>query len=210
MCKKNLTANRETRLILRPWLFKLVLMAEPMRQCMVCRKRDGKTSFFRIVRMPDGRTVFDPGCKINGRGVYVCKRAECIRTAKEKNLAETALKICIPGSVYFDMAQAFERQETGNLVPLLGFAVRSGKALFGVTSIQNAARKGNVRLILLEEDAGARTRHRIARLLRTTPIPMIRYRGVRSLETLVGKPNCKCIGIVDGHFADSIRKADHG
>jgi len=177
---------------------------------MACRRRDRKTSFFRIVRLPEGKTVFDPGCTANGRGAYVCKRAECVRSAKENNLAASELKVPVPASVYLDVAEAFGRQETGDLEPLLGFAVRSGKALFGVTSIQNAARKGNVRLILLEDSAGTRTRERIARLLRNTPIPMVSYRGVRTLETVIGKPNCKCIGIVDDHFAESIRKASHG
>ena len=58
----------------------------PKRLCMGCRELKEKDALYRIVRTEDGY-LLDPGKKVSGRAVYVCKNAECIRKAiKNKGL----------------------------------------------------------------------------------------------------------------------------
>jgi len=44
---------------------------EPVRMCVVCRRRRPKRELLRIVRTPEGFILDDSG-KLPGRGAYVC------------------------------------------------------------------------------------------------------------------------------------------
>ena len=48
----------------------------PTRTCVVCRERRQKDGLLRIVRTPEGRVVFDPTGRLNGRGAYICSDAD--------------------------------------------------------------------------------------------------------------------------------------
>lgn len=52
----------------------------PERMCVSCRQMKPKTELLRIVNTADG-VVVDLTGKINGRGVYLCKCAECLSRA---------------------------------------------------------------------------------------------------------------------------------
>ena len=56
----------------------------PTRMCVCCRRKDEKSSFFRMAQR-DKKYVFDKEMKIQARGFYVCKMKECIeRLSKNK------------------------------------------------------------------------------------------------------------------------------
>lgn len=184
-------------------------MAIPVRQCCVCRKHGEKGSFFRIVRAPGGKAVFDAEGRLSGRGAYVCMTAECIRDAKEMDRPGNSLKTAISESVYRQLADAFKKRCSPDLETLLGFAVRSGNAVLGATAVQNAAKRGRVRLIIMEKQAGDETQRRMKRISREGKIPSITVESKRAFDSLVGKPNCVCAGITDAAFAESIRKTVH-
>ena len=52
----------------------------PERMCVMCRHMKPKNELIRIVN-GDGGVVIDTTGKLNGRGVYLCKCAECISKA---------------------------------------------------------------------------------------------------------------------------------
>ena len=52
----------------------------PERMCVSCRQMKPKTELLRIVNTTDGVVVDFTG-KLNGRGVYLCKCAECVNRA---------------------------------------------------------------------------------------------------------------------------------
>ena len=54
---------------------------EPIRMCIVCRKRQNKKNCFRIVSDNDNNIIYDKNQKINSRAVYICKSKECIENA---------------------------------------------------------------------------------------------------------------------------------
>ena len=55
----------------------------PMRRCIGCMESKPKNSLIRIADYEDKLTL-DPTGKAKGRGVYLCRNAECIRLAQKK------------------------------------------------------------------------------------------------------------------------------
>lgn len=53
----------------------------PERQCTGCGKRGPKDSMIRICIRKDGLAAVDPDGKMQSRGIYVCRNAECIDRA---------------------------------------------------------------------------------------------------------------------------------
>lgn len=59
----------------------------PLRTCTGCRTQSDKRDLVRIVRTKDGEVSVDPTGRNDGRGAYVCPRAECFETASRGRLA---------------------------------------------------------------------------------------------------------------------------
>ena len=64
----------------------------PLRTCVVCRSKEAKRGFVRIVRAPDGTVTIDPTGKANGRGAYLCSEPSCWQRATESTVLDRALK----------------------------------------------------------------------------------------------------------------------
>lgn len=54
----------------------------PERMCVACRQMKPKNELLRIVKNSDGVFVDETG-KMNGRGAYICKSAECLAKARK-------------------------------------------------------------------------------------------------------------------------------
>jgi uncharacterized protein len=64
----------------------------PLRTCVVCREKDAKRQFVRIVRTPDEGIQIDPSGKRNGRGAYLCDKFSCWERAADGTALDRALK----------------------------------------------------------------------------------------------------------------------
>lgn len=64
----------------------------PLRTCVVCRRKEAKRGFVRIVRTPAGAVTIDLSGKANGRGAYLCDDPACWRRAAEGTMLDRALK----------------------------------------------------------------------------------------------------------------------
>lgn len=69
----------------------------PQRTCVACRQVRPKRELIRIVRTPEGHIQVDATGKVNGRGVYLCRKRACWEKAlaAARPLA-TALKTTVP------------------------------------------------------------------------------------------------------------------
>ena len=65
----------------------------PQRTCIACRLEQGKRTFVRIVRTPEGRVVVDESGRANGRGAYLCRDQKCWVKALKGSTISNALKI---------------------------------------------------------------------------------------------------------------------
>ena len=72
----------------------------PQRMCAVCRERHDKAELLRIVKSADGKISVDYSGKMQGRGMYVCKAAECIRNAAKRRVIERAFSCNAPKELY--------------------------------------------------------------------------------------------------------------
>ena len=80
----------------------------PQRQCMGCRERMEKRQLIRVVRTPEGDVQLDFSGKLNGRGAYICPKAECLKKAEKSKSLERSLEVTIPQEVYQRLAQEIE------------------------------------------------------------------------------------------------------
>ena len=72
----------------------------PMRQCMGCRERLPKREMIRVVRCVDGNVQLDFSGKLNGRGAYICPKADCLKKARTAKALDRSLEVTIPEEVY--------------------------------------------------------------------------------------------------------------
>lgn len=71
----------------------------PMRQCVGCMEMKQKSELVRIVRSPLGEISLDTTGKKNGRGSYICKNADCFKSALKKKCFYRAFGVNIPDEV---------------------------------------------------------------------------------------------------------------
>lgn len=71
----------------------------PMRMCVACRQMKPKSDLVRIIK-GDGGIITDKSGKVQCRGVYMCKSAECVRTGIKKKSLERAFKCAVAAEIY--------------------------------------------------------------------------------------------------------------
>lgn len=67
--------------------------------CAACRTRHAKSELLRMVLSRDD-IVCDTRQRLPGRGVYVCKNAECAQLLKKKKSLSRSFKRNVPEEVY--------------------------------------------------------------------------------------------------------------
>jgi len=85
----------------------------PMRQCSACRGHFEKRQLLRVVRTPEGNVVVDTKGKANGRGVYICKKEECLEKAIKSRALSRALEVPVPDDVIESIRQTIKEQADG-------------------------------------------------------------------------------------------------
>ena len=80
----------------------------PMRRCVGCGERKEKKELIRILRDPSGNILADPTGRANGRGAYLCRNAQCLRTARKSKALEHSLEVRIPEEIYDSLEKEME------------------------------------------------------------------------------------------------------
>lgn len=78
----------------------------PMRKCTGCGEMKEKRDMMRVLKCDEG-IVLDTTGKKNGRGAYLCKKAECFSMAVKNKGLERSLKVQIPKEVYETLEKEF-------------------------------------------------------------------------------------------------------
>ena len=73
----------------------------PLRRCAGCGEQKEKRALIRVVRTPEGEIKLDSTGKANGRGVYLCPDASCLKKARKANHATMARKRAPPLRYFF-------------------------------------------------------------------------------------------------------------
>lgn len=76
-------------------------MSKPInqRRCIVCRQVKDKSELMRVVKSADKITLDLTG-KVDGRGAYVCKSAQCVQSLCKRRNFDKVFKIKLPDELY--------------------------------------------------------------------------------------------------------------
>ena len=83
----------------------------PMRKCTGCNELKPKKELIRVIVTPEDEVMLDTTGKKNGRGAYICAKAECLREARKHKGLEKSLKRAIPAEVYDSLEAELRRLE---------------------------------------------------------------------------------------------------
>lgn len=72
----------------------------PLRRCVVTKEQLPKNELLRIVKDKENNIFVDLTGKANGRGAYIKKDIDVLKTAKDKKTLDRALEINIPEEIY--------------------------------------------------------------------------------------------------------------
>lgn len=64
----------------------------PMRKCTGCGEMKSKKEMVRVVKTNESEIILDLTGKLNGRGAYLCRSAECLKKAFKTKGIERSLK----------------------------------------------------------------------------------------------------------------------
>lgn len=70
-----------------------------------------KRELIRVVKTPEGEISLDIKGKMNGRGAYICKNAQCLNKAVKSKGLERTLKECVPDDVLEKLNKELELGE---------------------------------------------------------------------------------------------------
>ena len=88
-------------------------MKTPVRQCAACRGHFDKKELIRVVRRPDGTVAVDDKGKMPGRGVYICKKSECLKRALKQDAFSHALGVKVPPETEDEISLALQEGQNG-------------------------------------------------------------------------------------------------
>ena len=72
----------------------------PLRRCVVTKEQLPKAELLRVVKNKENEVFVDLTGKANGRGAYIKKDVNVLKTAKDKKILERALETQINAEVY--------------------------------------------------------------------------------------------------------------
>lgn len=90
---------------------------------------------------------------------------------------------------------------------LLGLAQKAGRLVSGFDAVERAVVRGRARLVIISQDAAARTAERMRRLADAKGVPWVTWAGKREIGEAIGRPDRAVVAIIDAGMAEAVRKA---
>lgn len=184
-------------------------MSDPVRTCILSREEAPRDGLIRLALSPDGEVLPDVRAKAPGRGAWIgVNRAELEASAKKLrgalSRAFKATDLRIPEDLGARIADQLQR----NALDRLGLEFKAGHIVIGGERIENAARTGQLHLLLHACDASEDGARKLAQAWRvgsdregsglkglTLPVP----RTILSLA--LGRENVVHAGLTDARAA---------
>ncbi|MBR0552840.1 DUF448 domain-containing protein [Stakelama marina] len=132
--------------------------ADPERKCVLSGEHAPRERLVRLALSPDGDVLPDVRAKAPGRGAWIgVTRAELEAAAAKGRLRGALARGFKTGELRIpdDLAERIERALERNALDRLGLEARAGALITGSDRIAQAARQGQLRLLLHAADAGA-------------------------------------------------------
>lgn len=188
-----------------------------MRTCILSREEAPREGLIRLALSPDGEVLPDVRAKAPGRGAWIgVDRAE-LDSAQAKGRLKGALSRAFKTGdirIPVDLGERIAVQLQRNLLDRLGLEFKAGHVAIGGDRIENAARSGQLYLLLHASDASGDGARKLAQAWRvgsdregtdlkglTLPVP----RTILSLA--LGRENVVHAGLTDARAAKRVGDA---
>ncbi|GMM92525.1 DUF448 domain-containing protein [Qipengyuania sp. MTN3-11] len=128
----------------------------PERRCVLSGETGHRDALIRLAVSPAGLVLPDPQAKAPGRGAWICVSRCELQAALDKGKLRAALARAFKtGSLEIadDLPQRVEDALIRNFLDRLGLEMRTGSLILGTQRIADAARAGDVALLLHASDA---------------------------------------------------------
>jgi predicted RNA-binding protein YlxR (DUF448 family) len=129
----------------------------PERKCILSGEHGARETLIRLALSPEGEVLPDVRAKAPGRGAWIGVDRATLEAAQAKGKLRGALARAFKGAPLQIPGHLGERIEAAlrqAALDRLGLEARAGTLLTGTDRIENAARKGEVELLLHARDAG--------------------------------------------------------
>ncbi|MFN2260268.1 MAG: DUF448 domain-containing protein [Parasphingopyxis sp.] len=126
------------------------------RTCILTRREAPQAELVRLAVSPDGAVLPDVRAKAPGRGAWIGVDRETLEAAQAKGKLRGALARAFKGgelSIPDDLADRIEAALERQTLDQLGLEARAGTLITGSEKIRDAARAGNVHLLLHAADS---------------------------------------------------------
>ena len=130
--------------------------SEPERRCIITGERGPKSGLIRLALSPDGEVAPDIRARAPGRGAWIGVDRAALDTAISKGKLRGALARAFKGAplaVPEDLSNKIEASFERAVLDRLGLEARAGMLATGSDRIAEAARRGQVHLLLHASDA---------------------------------------------------------
>src|SRR5690606_10326251 len=186
----------------------------PERRCVVTGEVSPAERLVRLALGPDGRIAPDVHAKAPGRGAWIgVPRAELEAAQAKGKLKGGLARALHTGDILIpdDLGERIAAQLARATLDRLGLEARAGTLISGNDKIEQAARRGQVRLLLHTSDAGEDGRTKLAQAWRAGEddegsgreglvLPVDRG----TLSMALGREDAVHLAIVDARAADRV------
>jgi uncharacterized protein len=184
------------------------------RRCILTGVHGERVRLIRLALSPDGVLVPDVAARAPGRGAWIAVDATDLAAAQAKGKLKGALARAFQGAVVAvpdDLAGAIDDAFGRLALAQLGMAAKAGALLTGADKIDNAARSGQVRLLMHAADAaldGRRKRDQSWRVGEDAEgsgqTGMVLPLGRERLSQALGRDNAVHLALIDAGWTDRL------
>lgn len=82
----------------------------PLRKCIGCQQMMPKKELVRIVKNDAGIRIDQTG-KADGRGAYICRSGDCLKSAVKSKRLEKVFHCQIPTEIYTELGELLSNME---------------------------------------------------------------------------------------------------
>lgn len=173
---------------------------EPLRTCIVTGETLSKEGLLRFVASPDGGVVPDLEGKLPGRGLWVKANRAVLEKAVAKNAFSRAAKTKL--TVSSDLPVRTQELLEKQVQSWLALGRKASAVIFGAEKVSEGLRAGEVKLLILAEDAKGDA-EKILRL--AGDVPVIKLLSRDALGQVLARDHAVYMGVLREDFAEKIR-----
>ena len=185
----------------------------PERKCILSGEHGDRDGLIRLALSPGGEVLPDVRARAPGRGAWIGVNRQTLEAARATGKLRGALARAFKGaplSIPDDLADRIEAALRQAALDRLGLEARSGTLLTGSERIENAARKGEVHLLLHAADAGEDGNRKLDQAWRVgegRPQGLVIPAERAILSLALGRQNVVHIAIIDRAAAARVEHA---